>query len=72
MTAAGSAVMTDLRNLESDARSEIKAEQERYPPRRYDDPHAVAQEEKRFGMSMWIGVAVIGVSFPFILLWFAL
>ena len=64
--------MTDLRNLESDAQPEIKAEQERYPPRRYDDRHAVAQKEKRFGMSMWIGVAVIGVSFPFILLWFSL
>ena len=64
--------MTDPRNLESNARPDIKTEQEFYPPRRYDDPHAVAQEEKRFGMSMWIGIAIIGILFLIVLLVYAL
>jgi len=64
--------MTDPRNLESDARPDIKTDQELHPPIRYDDPHEVAQEEKRFGMSMWIGIAIIGILFLIVLLIFAL
>jgi hypothetical protein len=71
-SAKGGAALTDSGDLESNARPEIKIEQESYPPRRYDDPHAVAQEEKRFGMSMWIGIAVIGILFLIVLLLFAL
>ncbi|HEX3302204.1 MAG TPA: hypothetical protein VHR64_04930 [Thermomicrobiales bacterium] len=64
--------MNDPRNLDSEAKPEIKTEQEHYPPRRYDDPHTVAEEEKRFGMSMWIGIAIIGILFLIVLLIFAL
>jgi hypothetical protein len=64
--------MTDPRNLESDARPDTKTDQEFHPPSRYDDPQAVAEEEKRFGMSMWIGIAIIGILFLIVLLIFAL
>ena len=63
--------MTDPRNLESDVKPDIKTEQESYPPRRYDDERAVAEEEMRFGMSMWIGIAAIGLLFLIVLLVFA-
>jgi hypothetical protein len=69
---AGGTAMTDPRNLDSNAKPDIKTEQEMYPPRRLDDPGAVAEEEKRYGMSMWIGIAVIGIIFLIVVLWIAL
>lgn len=42
---------------------ETKRDQHAHSPRMYDDPDAVAEEEKRFGMAMPIGVAVIAAIF---------
>jgi hypothetical protein len=60
--------MTDPRGLDPDVRPDIKHEQETYPPRRYDDEDTVEEAEKRFGMSMWLGILLIGVIFLIILL----
>jgi len=64
--------MTDPRNLDSNAKPDIKTEQEKYPPRRLDDPAAVAEKENRFGIAMWIFIAAIGILFLIVVLWIAL
>ena len=61
--------MTDPRDIEGGVEPNIKREQEVYPPKRYDDEEAVASEEKRYGMLMWIGTAVIAVIFLIVLFW---
>jgi hypothetical protein len=61
--------MTDPRDLNGGAEPNIKHEQEVHPPKRYDDPDAVAEEEKRYGMSMWVGTALIALIFVIIFLW---
>ena len=62
--------MTDPRGLDPDVKPTIRQDQDTYPPRRYDDEDSVAEEEKRFGMSLWLGIALIGLVFLIVLLVF--